>query len=374
MNLRALILSAFGSFALSSSGALNIALAPAVINAARGTEAVFNGTLTNTSATDEIFLNDLHVALDESAATYLGLQTNTFFANVPGILLPGETYTGPIFRLALVAAAPAGDFSGTITLNGGANIAGTANLASAVFTVLSPDVDISATDPNASEFGPDTGTFTITRTGATVVALDVPLAITGSALNGTTYEGIAPVITIPINAVSATVTVTPVLDHFLQGDRIATLSLSSSSAFNIGASSSATVTIHDTPADAWRLEKFGVNANDPAAADAADWDEDGLPNLTEYALDLSPKTPDREALPVPFQQGDYLYFSYVPNPAALDLTYTVEAASTLGTWSTSEVEAVTVPNPTPPNRVTVRYKHQISLTDHIFFRLNVTRP
>jgi hypothetical protein len=374
MNLRALILSAFGIFALSANGALNIALAPAVLNAARGSEVVFGGTLTNTSATGKIFLNDIHAVLDGSAATYLVLQPNTFFANVPGILLPGETYTGPIFRMALAAVAPAGDFSGTITLDGGANIAGIANLASAVFTILSPDVDIAATDPNASEFGPDTGTLAITRTGATTVALDVSLAITGSALNGTTYEGIAPVVTIPINAESATVTVTPILDHIPQGDRIATLSLSSSAAFNIGASGSATVTIHDTPADAWRLEKFGVNANDPAAADAADWDADGLSNLTEYALDLAPKTPDRDALPVPSHEGDYVYFSYVPNPVALDIVYAVEAATALGAWSAADVESITLPNPTPPNRVTVRYRHPISLTDHIFLRLNVARP
>jgi hypothetical protein len=134
------------------------------------------------------------------------------------------------------------------------------------------------------------------------------------------------------------------------------------------------VTIHDTPADAWRLEKFGVNANDPAAADAADWDADGLSNLTEYALDLAPKTPDRDALPVPFHEGDYVYFSYVPNPAAFDIVYAVEAATALGAWSAADVESITLPNPTPPNRVTVRYRHPISLTDHIFLRLNVARP
>jgi hypothetical protein len=99
----------------------------------------------------------------------------------------------------------------------------------------------------------------------------------------------------------------------------------------------------------------GANASDPIAADAADWDGDGLFNLTEYFLDLAPKTPDRDALPVPFQEGDYLYFSFVPNPAALDIIYAVEAATALGGWSTADVEPVTLPNPNPPNRVTVRY-------------------
>jgi hypothetical protein len=374
MNLRALILSAIGVFALPANGALTVALAPAVQNAARGTEVVFSGTLTNTSATDKIFLNDIHADLDESAAPFLVLQTNTFFANVPGILLPGETYTGPVFRVALAATAPAGDYSGTIALDGGADSVGVANLASTTFTVLSPAVDIVASDPDASEFGPNSSTFAITRTGATAIPLDLSLEISGGALNGTTYESIASAVTIPINAASATVILKPIPDHFPQGDRVATLSLIPSAAFNLGVSPSAVVTIHDTPADAWRLEKFGANANDSAAADSADWDLDGLSNLTEYALDLSPKTPDHDALPLPFQQGDYLYFSYVPNPAALDLTYTVEAATALGAWSVADVESVTLPSPNPPNRVTVRYRHPISLTDHIFLRLNVARP
>jgi hypothetical protein len=374
MNLRALILSVFAVFALSVRGALTVAIESSVQNAARGTEIVFSGTLTNTSAVDKLFLNDIHATLNGSTATYVALQRNDFFANVPGILLPGETYTGPIFRLALDAASPADDYTGTLTLDGGTDIVAAATLASATFTVLSPDVSIVATDPSASEFGPDSGLFTITRTGGTGIALDVPFTISGSAVNGTTYESIPSTITIQGDTASAIVTITPIPDRIAQGERLAILSLSPSAAFNIGADPTAAVTIHDTPADAWRLQKFGANATDPAAMDTADWDGDGLANLIEYALDLAPTTPDLAAFPVPFEQGGYLYFSYVPNPAALDLTYAVEAATDLGTWSTADVEAVTVPDPIPPNRVTVRYRHPISLTDHIFLRLTVVRP
>lgn len=159
------LLLALGLLALPASAALTLTLAPAAQNAARGTELVFTGTLTNTSATDKVWLNDIQASLQGSAAAYVVLKTNDFFAHVPGILLPGEIYTGPLFRLALGSGAPAGDYAGTIVLAGGADIFATGTLASAGLTVLSPDVTILATDASASEFGPDAGTFTVRGPG-----------------------------------------------------------------------------------------------------------------------------------------------------------------------------------------------------------------
>lgn len=373
MKRAAALLAALGLLAIPARAALNITLTPGVKNAARGTERVFNGTLTNTSATEKLFLNGLHATLNGGAATFLALQTNGFFANVPGILLPGETYTGPIFRVALSTAAPADDYTGTITLDGGADIFATAGLASANFVVLSADVNIVASDPSASELGPDSGVFTISRTGRTDIALAVPCAIAGTATNGTTYQSISPALTIPANAASTSVTITPLPDNLAQGDRLAVLSPNPSADHNLGVNATAAVTIHDKPADAWRFAKFGANANDPAAADGADWDFDGIRNLVEFALNLEPKTPDRAALPVPFLSGGYLTLSYVPNSAAIDLSYAVEASTSFAAWSTTDVESVSVANPVPPNRVTVRYKYPVSLTAHVFLRLSIMR-
>ena len=373
MKRAAAILATLGLFAMSARAALKITLAPAIKNAARGTERVFSGTLTNTSATGKLFLNGLHVTLNGGAVTFLALQPNDFFANIPGILLPGETYTGPIFRVALGALAPADDYTGTITLDGGGDITAAANLASAIFAVLSPDVNIVASDPSASESGPDSGVFTISRTGRTDIALAVPCAIAGTATNGTTYQSISPALTIPANAASTSVTITPLPDNLAQGDRVAILSPSSSADHNLGVNATAAVTIHDKPADAWRFAKFGANANDAAAADGADWDSDGIKNVVEFALDLEPKTPNAAALPVPFFSGGYLTLSYVPNSAATDVTCAVEASTDFAAWSTADVENVFVANPTPPNRVTVRYRFPVSLTAHVFLRLSIIR-
>ena len=43
------------------------------------------------------------------------LSGNAFFVNVPGILLPGETYEGPLFRIALSNASSTTNYTGSIT-------------------------------------------------------------------------------------------------------------------------------------------------------------------------------------------------------------------------------------------------------------------
>ena len=245
---------------------LTLSLSPSVQNSANGVQVVFSGTLTNTSATTHVFLNDLHIT---SGAAPLVLQPNTFFANVPGILLPGESYTGPLFSVA--ANSGAADYPGTMTVYGGADIQAAGNLASISFAVLSPAVNLVASTPSASEYGPVSGGFTLSRTGRTDVSLDVGSTITGTAVNGVAYTIISSTMAIPAGAASAIVTIAPIPDNLAQGDRTVTLALKAipagAPAFNFGANTSATVTIHDKPADQWRFQEFGAAANDPPAAD-----------------------------------------------------------------------------------------------------------
>jgi hypothetical protein len=71
--------------------------------------------------------------------TALVADTNAFFANVPGILLPGATYTDVVFGMTLGAVAPPGVYYGTVTILGGSNIFAASNLASASFLISLPD-------------------------------------------------------------------------------------------------------------------------------------------------------------------------------------------------------------------------------------------
>ena len=83
------------------------------------------------------------------------------------------------------------------------------------------------------------------------------------------------------------------------------LTLSASTIYNLGAPVSATVTIHDTPFNVWRLAEFGTNANNSAiSGDFADPDDDGIANLLEYALHLDPNVADVTGLPVPQNRSD----------------------------------------------------------------------
>ena len=58
-------------------------------------------------------------------------------------------------------------------------------------------VTIDATDPDATEVGGDSGTFTFSRTGPTTSSLTVSYTITGAAINGTDYSTLPTSVIIP---------------------------------------------------------------------------------------------------------------------------------------------------------------------------------
>ena len=247
-------------------GDLVVSLSPAVEYGGHGAEIVFSGTLTNSSATDKVFLNDIAFSLTGASATYLTPESNSYFANVPGILLPGESYAGgEIFRVILSPGAPTGDYVGTVSLSGGADITAAGNLASLSFTV------------------------------------------------------------------------------------------------------------RETPMENWRFENFGADWNTPQAGDTADFENDGIPNILEYGLDLNPKLSDNFALPSPFISAGYLTLSYMPNLSATDLAFAVESSTDLLNWGTTDVVDLTPVVPIPPGSKTYRYKYPVSQAPHAFLRLRVTR-
>ncbi len=215
-------------------------LTPAVQYGARSNAVVFTGTVNNTNLTGDVFLNDIQVSFTGTATNYLTAQLNAFFANVPGILSAGQTYSDIVFAVAINSNALPGNYSGTVTVQGGADIFATDNLAGQSFQVSSSD----------------------------------------------------------------------------------------------------------TLFDAWRVEQFGANTNNPAISDdLADPDGDGIVNLLEYALHLGPNAAGTTGLPV--GEGDYtcdcLSLTYRKTIAATDLRYSVEAADEPGgPWNTNAVAEVII--------------------------------
>jgi hypothetical protein len=122
----------------AARGQLSFVLTPAVQLGTATNEIAFTGALTNTGSSN-LYLNDIQCVLLSSASNALRADTNAFFANVPGILLSGETYADVVFGVTLGAVAPPGVYNGTITLFGGSNIFASSNLASVSFQLSLPD-------------------------------------------------------------------------------------------------------------------------------------------------------------------------------------------------------------------------------------------
>jgi N-acetylneuraminic acid mutarotase len=112
-------------------------------------------------------------------------------------------------------------------------------------TVL-PAVSIAATDSSASESGPNTGTFTVSRTGSTAASLLVRYTIGGSATNGVDYNALGGSVTIPAGKASAAIVVTPRADAVDESNETVTLALASNAAYATSGGS-ATLTIADAP-------------------------------------------------------------------------------------------------------------------------------
>jgi hypothetical protein len=315
----------------SLPAALQFTLTPAVRSGAKGTEVIFSGTLQNTSTTDSLFLNGIQFNFTGTAASALTPESNGFFADVPGILLPNETYIGPIFTVAINSAALSDDYSGSATILGGADIFATDNLQSQNVQVSSPLVTISATTPDAYEFGGVAGVFTVGRTGSSNYDLLVQYAVTGSAMPGVRYTALSGSVTLPSGTTTVAINATPIPNDTADGDQTISLTVSPFPSYNVGAPANATVTVHDKPIDAWRLQQFGTDANVPAiAGDAADLDGDGMTNLLEYGLLSDPKLVSVGDLPSIAINSNHLQLIFRRNTSATDITYVVEARSDLG--------------------------------------------
>src|SRR5438445_11755018 len=121
--------------AVSAEADLVFVLTPDAQSGARSNEVFFTGTLCNTSQTATLFLNDIQISVTGTGTNYLTANTNTFFANVPGILLPSETYSDIVFAVAINPATPPGDYFGSVTILGGSNRFAAVNLASQALQV-----------------------------------------------------------------------------------------------------------------------------------------------------------------------------------------------------------------------------------------------
>ncbi|MEX2380753.1 MAG: choice-of-anchor M domain-containing protein [Opitutales bacterium] len=141
--------------------------------------------------------------------------------------------------------------------------------------------------------------------------------------------------------------------------------------------------IDPEPFDFWRFEHFGFQVHDPMAADEADPDADGAPNLLEYAMGGNPLYPDQKREPVvePREFADELYLTltYWQPPEREDIRYEIQASSDLLSWKTLDIEGMGLSSSGAGNAdgdgvplITVRDEEPLGNFTRRFMRLKVS--
>ncbi len=115
-----------------------------------------------------------------------------------------------------------------------------------------PHVSVIASDALASERGPNVGKLTIGRTGSTAAALVVAYTVGGTAIGGADYVTVSGSATIAPGASSVTVEIVPVDDSAVEYPETVVLTVGTGAGYDIGAPSSAAVTIRDNDAQSRR--------------------------------------------------------------------------------------------------------------------------
>lgn len=97
-----------------------------------GSEVFYSGTLTNTGSS-ALFLNGIQFNFDSLGNAVLSGDDNVFFNNVPASLAASgnanSSYSGSIFGVNIAGNASPGDYTGTVTITGGADSSATSPLA-----------------------------------------------------------------------------------------------------------------------------------------------------------------------------------------------------------------------------------------------------
>jgi hypothetical protein len=289
----------------AGSASASVAVNPVDDNGFEGPETVVVTIAANaayvivapTSATVTIADNDrptVTVSATDSAAAEAGANSGTFtFARtgittdpltvlytVNGSATNGTDYAPTLPGTIVIPAGMSsathvitpgddGDFEGnetasvTLSVNA-AYIVGTPS--QATITIADndlPTVTVNATDAAASETGPDTGTFTFSRTGSTASALTVTYSVNGTATSVSDYSALSGSISILAGQASATVLVTPVNDPAFEGDETVRVTITPNAAYAVGSPNNATVTIADND-----VPQVTVQATDAAASEA----------------------------------------------------------------------------------------------------------
>jgi len=138
--------------------------------------------------------------------------------------------------------------------------------------------------------------------------------------------------------------------------------------------------------DDWQAN-YGLTLNATTSTQTADPDNDGRPNLLEYALNTPPNSSAGNAVPsvaneVKSTEGKtYLVYRYDRRRTSLDLAFGLEFSTDLVTWSPTSQQTELIGTPTPnadgvTERVVTRILPDVTqfAGRKVFVRLKVSTP
>ena len=178
--------------------------------------------------------------------TVLGIYTGSAVNALTQVAADDDEGPGTTSQVTFNATA---DVTYHIAVDGYGGASGNIALSRSADPVTDATVSIAATDASAKEGAADPALFTITRTGDSSLAVTVNLAVSGTAVNGGDYSGIANTATIAAGATTATVSINAVDDASVEPAETVTLTISPGARYLVGAPASATATINDNDQD-----------------------------------------------------------------------------------------------------------------------------
>jgi len=144
-----------------------------------------------------------------------------------------------------------------------------------------PQVFIKVLDRAALEKNADTATFRVTRTGDTTECLAVEYVISGSATNRVNYVYLNGVVIIPAGSTERTITVTAVDDAEVEGVETVTVTLTETSACELGTSVTAMAVIKDNDTNSGNVI-LGGDINGDCMENTVDFAKSGVKGLNGY--------------------------------------------------------------------------------------------
>jgi len=199
-----------------------------------------------------------------------------------------------------------------------------------------PAIELVASDAVAEEFTTNTARFTFVRSGDTNPAISINYTVAGTASPGTDYATLSGSVVLGPGATATNVFVSSVFDSVAEGDESVMLHLNASASYARTTLTNATIILRDRPFDAWRKANFTeLELGNPViSGDLANPDGDSLANLMEFALGLSPKSPDVNPLS-PRMESGFFTVTYSRLKSATDISLVLEKSTNLVSWESN---------------------------------------